>query len=307
MTSLIHDPKLSALRARIPALAGAIRITPLGGLTNLNYRVDTPEGTYVMRVSQAVTALLCINRENERVNTERAYRAGVGAALVDSLPAENVLVIRWIEAETLHEANLQSQPGLLPRIATSLKTLHSGSPFQGVFHFPTVRRAYLRTVVDAGYFLPDRYLEIEPLVQRLEEVLALTPEELVPCNNDLLAENFMDDGEKIWIIDFEYSGQNEASFEIGNLASESFLSDETLTQLCDAYWQRHIPAKINRAMAWSMIARFGWVLWASIQEAISPIDFDFRSWGRIKWNSVVPELQGNRYQQVFENLTKITS
>ena len=306
MPSLIHDSKLSTLRAKIPVLASATRITPLGGLTNVNYRVDTPGGTFVLRVSQPVTASLGINRENERVNTERAYRAGVGAALVDSLAAENALVIRWIEADTLHAANLQLQPEILPRIAASLRTLHSGPPFQGVFHFPAVRRAYLRTVVNAGYFLPDLYLEMEPLVQRLEEVLACTPEELVPCNNDLLAENFMDDGEKIWIIDFEYAGQNEASFEIGNLASESFLSDEKLAQLCDAYWQEHIPSKINRAMAWSMIARFGWVLWASIQEAISPIEFDFRSWGMIKWNSVVPELQGPRYHQVVENVMKIT-
>jgi thiamine kinase-like enzyme len=161
--------------------------------------------------------------------------------------------------------------------------------------------------VDAGYFLPDQYLEMEPRVQRLEEILTSTPEELVPCNNDLLAENFMDDGEKIWIIDFEYSGQNEASFEIGNLASESFLNEEKLEHLCDAYWQAHIPSKINRAMAWSMIARFGWVLWASIQEAISPIDFDFRSWGMVKWNSVLPELQGSRYQKVFEKLTQVHS
>src|SRR5258706_1473328 len=308
MTSLIHDSKLDALRARIPVLAGATRITPLGGLTNVNYRVDTPEGTYVMRVSQKkVTSLLSINRENERVNTERAYRAGVGAALVDSLPTENVLVIRWIEAGTLHASDLRSRPDLLPRIATSLKTLHSGPPFQWVFHFPSVRCAYLKTVVDAGYFLPDHYLEIEPLVQRLEEVLASTPEELVPCNNDLLAENFMDDGEKIWIIDFEYSGQNEPSFEIGNLASESFLNEEQLTRLCDAYWQTHVPSKIDRAIAWSMIARFGWVLWASIQEAISPINFDFRSWGMVKWNSVVPELRGSRYQQVFENLKRTDS
>jgi thiamine kinase-like enzyme len=162
----------------------------------------------------------------------------------------------------------------------------------------------LKTVREAGYFLPEPYLQIELRVQQLEEILAATPEELVPCNNDLLAENFMDDGKKIWIIDFEYSGQNEASFEIGNLASESFLSDEKLTKLCDAYWQKHVPSKIARAMAWSMIARFGWVLWASIQEAISPIDFDFRTWGLAKWNSVVPELQGSRYQQVLENLKK---
>jgi thiamine kinase-like enzyme len=277
---------------------------PLGGLTNVNYRVDTPNGTYVMRVSHSATSLLGINREHERVNTDRAWRAGVGAAAIDSLPAENVLVIGWIEATTLHAADLQSRPALLARIAAALKTLHSGPPFQGVFHFPTLRRNYLKTVRDSAYFLPEKYLETEPLVDRLESLLARTPEELVPCNNDLLAENFLDDGSKVWIIDFEYSGQNEPSFEIGNLASESFLSEEQLTQLCDLYWQQHAPSKIARAMAWSMIARFGWVLWASIQEAISPIKFDFRTWGLAKWNSVLPELTGSRYQKVLNALNE---
>ena len=307
MEALIHDPKLSGLRSRIPVLAIATRISRLGGLTNMNYRVDTSTGTYVMRVSHKGTELLGINRENERVNTEKAWQAGVGAAVVDSLPAENVFVIRWIEARTLHAADIQTQPDILPRIANSVRALHSGPAFQGVFWFPEVRRVYLETVQEAGYFLPEPYLHIEPMVRRLEEVLASTPEKLVPCNNDLLAENFMDDGKKIWIIDYEYGGQNEASFEIGNLASESFLSDEKLSQLCDAYWQKHSPSKIARAMAWSMIARFGWVLWASIQEAISPIDFDFRTWGMDKWNSVLPELQGNRYQEVLENLKKVNS
>ena len=150
--------------------------------------------------------------------------------------------------------------------------------------------------------MPENYLQVEPLVLALEKALASTPEVLVPCNNDLLAENFMDDGRKIWIIDFEYAGQNEASFEIGNLASESFLTDEQLTTLCDVYWGKHVPSKIVRAQAWSMIARYGWVLWASIQEAISPIEFDFRSWGMKKWNSVLPEFLGGRYENILENL-----
>jgi len=128
------------------------------------------------------------------------------------------------------------------------------------------------------------------------------PENPVPCNNDLLAENFMDDGKKIWIIDYEYSGQNEASFDIGNLAGEIFLNEEETTILCDAYWQKHLPSKIARAKAWSMIARFGWVMWASIQEAVSPIDFDFRTWGLKKWNSVLPELQGEHYNEILEIL-----
>jgi len=297
------NPSLQELIAQLPALANTTHVTPLGGLTNTNYRVDTPTGTYVLRVSGAATTYLGINRQNEKINTERAYQSGVGAAIIDSLPNENVLLMEWIEAKTLHAPDLQSSSDLLSRIVTSLKKLHAGPKFSGDFYFPTVRHRYLKQVLDKGYFLPDDYLHFEPLIKELEKALAVTPEELVPCNNDLLAENFMDDGKKIWIIDFEYSGQNEASFEIGNLASESFLSDEKLTILCNTYWGKHIPSKIMRAMAWSMIARFGWVLWASIQEANSPIDFDFRSWGMTKWNSVLPELQGSRYQKILENLT----
>lgn len=301
----LQDSKSYELIARIPALANAKNIRELkGGLTNKNYCVETATGTYVMRVSEKKSSLLGIDRENERTNTQLANRAGIGAAFIDSLPEENVLVISWIDAKTLHASDIHSQPALLQRIAASLRMLHSGPAFRGEFHFPTVRKKYLKTVLDNNYFLPKGYLDIEPLILELEKIIAISPESLVPCNNDLLAENFMDDGEKIWIIDYEYSGQNEASFEIGNLASEISLSDEELTILCDAYWQQHLPSKITRALAWSMIARFGWVLWASIQEAVSTIDFDFRAWGMKKWNSVLPELEGKRYKTVLENLKK---
>ncbi len=290
---------------RIPVFAHVIGISPLGGgLTNVNYRVDTASGKYVMRVSNSEPAVLGINRENERVNTIRAHQAGIGPAVLDALKDEHVLVISWIDAKTLHGADICSQPELLPKIANALRTLHSGPEFQGEFHFPTVRSNYLKTVMENGYFLPDQYQAMETLILALESEIASAPEELVPCNNDLLAENFMDDGKKIWIIDYEYAGQNEASFDIGNFASEVHLNDEQLIKLCDAYWQRHSPSKVSRAMAWSMIARYGWVLWASIQEAISPIGFDFRTWGLDKWNSVLPELQGRRYRTVLDNLKK---
>ena len=303
MTSLLHNPQLSALRSQIPMLADATHITALGGgLTNKNYRVDTLRGSFMMRVSDKTTGLLGINRDNERVNTDKAHQAGVGAAVVDSLPHDNVLVVSWIDARTLHAEDIHTEPPLLSRIAASMRKLHSGSPFQGNFHFPSVRKEYLKTVLDAGYFIPAGYLAIEPLVLQLEEVLASTAEELVPCNNDLLAENFMDDGKKIWIVDYEYAGQNEASFEIGNFASEIALNDAQLTVFCDAYWQKHRPAKIARAMAWSMVARFGWVMWASIQEAVSPIDFDFRTWGLKKWDSVLPEWEGDQYADILKKI-----
>lgn len=303
MTSLLQDSRLTELRTRIPAIADAVGIRLLdGGLTNRNYRVDTPSASFVLRISHANSSLLGINRENERVNTARAHLAGVGPAVIASLPEENVLVISWIEATALHAADFHVRPALLSDVATALQKLHRGPAFQGHFHFPDVRGAYAQTVKDNRYFIPAGYLQLEPQVRQLEELLARHPEELVPCNNDLLAENFLDDGEKIWIIDYEYAGQNEASFEIGNLAAESALSDAGIGLLCDKYWGTHNPYKIARAMAWSMIARYGWTLWASIQEAISPIEFDFRSWGMRKWDSVCPDLNGNHYTEILSIL-----
>jgi thiamine kinase-like enzyme len=192
-------------------------------------------------------------------------------------------------------------------MAKALRTLHRGPEFHRSFYFPTVRKKYLEIVLANNYYLPEEYLPVELLINQLETILASSPEELVPCNNDLLAENFMDDGEKIWIIDYEYSGQNEASFEIGNMSAEIFLSEEALTVLCDAYWQSHFPEKICRSRAWSIIARFGWVAWASIQEGVSKVNFDFRTWGLKKWNTVLPELEGNRFRQLVEDLKKYTS
>src|SRR5260221_9578688 len=145
MIPLIQDSRLNALIAKIPVLAGTKNITPLGGgLTNMNYRVDTATGTYVMRVSDPSANLLGIDRENERVNSARAHKAGVGASVIDSLPDENVLVINWINAKTLHAADIQSQPQLLLRMAASLRMLHAGPAFQGEFYFPAIRKKYLK-------------------------------------------------------------------------------------------------------------------------------------------------------------------
>jgi len=303
MNSLMEDEELSVICAQFPILGSMHTITSLsGGLTNKNYRIDTRQGSYVLRISDPSSSLLSIDRNNERINTARANSSGIGPRVIDCLADENVLLLDWIEARTLHAADLQHESGLLERIARALKTLHTGPAFEGDFYFPEIRSHYKSTVVGNNYFMPDGYLELESRVLELEKALQLHPEFKVPCNNDLLAENFLDDGEKIWIIDYEYAGQNEATFDIGNLAAESELTDAQLERLSDAYWNEHSPVKIAKAIAWSMIARYGWVLWGSIQEQVSPIPFDFRGWSLKKWNSVLPELTGDRYNQVLQTL-----
>jgi len=147
-------------------------------------------------------------------------------------------------------------------------------------------------------------LDLTPQIEALERAMLGAREDRVPCNNDLLAGNFLDDGATIWIIDYEYGGMNEASFELGNLASESGLTVDATQALVTAYWGREDQAKLARARAWSLLARYGWTLWASIQDGVSPIDFDFWSWGMDKYESARSELLGRHYRDILAGLDR---
>jgi thiamine kinase-like enzyme len=283
--------------ARLHVLAGrTYDVLELGGgLTNRNYRVTTndagPVGDYVVRVSANESGLLAIDRANERHNTRMAWEAGVGASVVEALPDDNLLVVGFLPGRTLTAADVRD-PAMAPRIAAAVRRLHAGPAFAGVFDMRATRRRYLDIVTSRGFRLPADYLARAARIEEVEDAMAPGDEPLVPCNNDLLAGNFIDSGTDLWIIDYEYGGMNEASFELGNLAAESELSEEGAAALVAAYWGRHDPAKVARAQAWTLLAHYGWTLWASIQDAVSPIDFDFWTWGMAKYDAACAILDG---------------
>ena len=252
-------------------------------------------------VSEASTGLLAIDRDNERHNTRAAWEAGVGAPVVESLPDDHVLVVGFLEGRTLAPEDVRD-PETIPRIAAALRTLHAGPAFAGDFDMRRIRQYYLSVVRDRGFRIPDGYLELMPRVAALEDAMRPGDEPVVPCNNDLLAANFIDDGDRIWIIDYEYSGMNEASFELGNIASESALDLAATELLVTTYWGRSSASKLARARAWSLLARYGWTLWASIQDGSSPIDFDFWTWGMEKFETAAAELLGPEYDQIVAGL-----
>ena len=101
----------------------------------------------------------------------------------------------------------------------------------------------------------------------------------MPCNNDLLAGNFIDDGEHLWLIDYEYSGNNDACFELGNTSTECDLDDDQVEALVAAYYGRLSPRQLARVRLQALVSAYGWSLWGAIQAAASSLDFDFDSWG----------------------------
>ena len=294
---------LEAVFAQVDELHEVVAVDELaGGLTNSNYRVRTADGgDYVVRIAAPSSGLLAIDRDHERQNTVAAWRAGVGAPVVAVLPELDALVVGFIQGRTLGAEDI-GDPDLVERVAEAVRTLHAGPAFVGPWDMRDIRRYYFSVVVENGFRLPDDYLALEPRVEALEDAMRPGDELRVPCNNDLLPANFIDDGKKIWVIDYEYAGMNEASFELGNMAGEAFLDDAATQRLVYAYWGRESRAKLARARAWSLLARYGWPLWASIQDGASEIDFDFWTWGMKKFESARDELLSPRFDEIVAAL-----
>ena len=181
---------------------------------------------------------------------------------------------------------------MLVRVADVCRTLHAGPRFVGDFDMFAIQRRYLDIVLTHGFRLPDRYLDLMPQVDRIAAALAVQRTPTVPCNNDLLAANFIDDGQRLWAIDYEYGGNNDPCFKLGNIWSESELSLDELETLVDSYYRQHLRHKVARARLLGTMARYGWTLWASIQSAVSPIEFDFWSWGMAKYERALTDLDG---------------
>lgn len=299
-------PDADRLR-RVPALAGALTAEPLsGGITNRNYKVTLASGPVVVRAYEHESSALAINRENEHLNSVAAATSGAGAPVIEYLPDENMLIVGWIEGRTFSEADVRV-PANLPRIADACRVLHSGPRFVNDFNMFEIQARYLALVRERGFRLPARYEEFLPQVESIRLAMNASPEPTVPCNNDLLAGNFIDEGSRIRLIDYEYSGNNEASFEIGNIWSESTLPDDLLEVLVHSYWgdlgSAALEAKVARARLWGLMSKYGWTLWASISASISPIDFDYWGWGMEKYERAVAEFDGPDLPQLLDVLT----
>ena len=227
---------------RIPAWSGRSPVVaPLvGGLTNRIYRVDVDGVAYVVRIPGDGTEWLAIDRANELHNTRSAAAAGVSPRVVHQLPDVNVLVLEFIHGETLTVPAMQ-RPRMPTQIARVLQQLHAGPRFLCEFNIFRLTRHYLQIAQRQRIRIPDDYLRYMPQVQRIEAAFTHRPVPTVPCHNDLLAANFLDDGQRLWLIDFEYSGNNDATFELGNTCQELQFDEPRVAEMCAAYFGDALP------------------------------------------------------------------
>jgi len=299
------DHELEALLDRIPVLQGLPRtVTELpGGLTNQNLHVSTPTHDLVVRRFRGDAELLGIDRDAEHVNTLAAAQAGVGAPVVDYRPDLGVLVIGFVDGTTYDNSSFDD-PDVVRRAGWAIRRLHDGPRFSGDFDMFARQARYLRTVQDKGYPLFAGYADHDDAFHRVERALAVRAEPTVPCNNDLLAGNFVDDGAKIWLIDYEYSGNNDACFELGNTSTECDLDDDQVDALVAAYYGQPLRAKLARVRLQALVSAYGWSLWGAIQAAASHIDFDFTSWGQERFDKAARGFTSDHFETLLEEASR---
>jgi thiamine kinase-like enzyme len=297
--------ELDAIFDQVPSLAGLPRtVSELpGGLTNRNFKITTSNGTFVARVAGGGSELLAIDRDNEYRNSVRAAAAGVGAPVIDYQPSASVLVLGFLEGKTLDNSDV-AEPARLTRIGAACRALHAAERFDGDFDMFAIQRRYRAVVAELGIKIPAGYDDLMSKFDAMAGALAVRGEGTVPCNNDLLAANFIDDGEKIWLIDYEYSGNNDACFELGNIWGECQLPDEALEVLIASYYGSPLRNKIARAMLLGLAGKYGWTLWGAIQAAVSPLDFDFWSWAMERYEGVCAGFSSPRFSRLLDEVQR---
>jgi thiamine kinase-like enzyme len=230
-----------------------------GGITNHNFKVDVDGEELVLRIGGKDTALLGIDREHEHEAALLAARLGIGPEVVRF--ADGVLVTRFVEGE-VGRADAAT-------VGTMLKRLHAAPAIAGRFDSFRVVEAYAAAASAGGRPQPDAFGRAHELARRIEALHGAAPR--VTCHNDLLAANFIDDGERVWLVDWEYAGMGDPFFDLANFAVNNGLDEDSESALLEAYGSSDARAlTLMRFMS-----DFREAMWGVVQQTISELDFDF--------------------------------
>jgi thiamine kinase-like enzyme len=267
-------------------------VSPLtGGMTNVNYRIIDGGDHYVVRMGDDDPIHL-ISRSNEIATNQAAFESGLSPELVHHQPG--IQVVRFIEGKVFEEADVRA-PENLPRIVNLIKTFHQAVPdnFRQVavmFWVFQVLRHY-RYLLNTGQSRHRNKLgNLESIANQLEK--AVGPVDIVFGHNDLLPANIIDDGERLWIIDFDYAGFNSPIFDLANLASNNEFSTEQEISMLEQYF----GIALNRvqwtsyyAMKCASLLRE--TMWSMVSEIHSEIDFDYADYTQKNLNRFEPTFQ----------------
>jgi thiamine kinase-like enzyme len=244
-----------------------------GGITNHNLKVELDGGeTFVLRIAGSNTALLGIDRRVEHEASLAAAAVGVGPEVVAFVEPEGYLVTRFIEGEIV-PAEQMREPAMIRRVVAALRPVHKGPPLPGRFDAFRVVEEYRSAVFARGASVPAEYVHARQVARVIERARGPVPER--PCHNDLLNANFIDDGRRIRIVDWEYAGMGDVFFDLANFSVNHDLDEEARKEVLAAYFGDVRPADVRALEMMRFMSLFREAMWGVVQGAVSELDFDF--------------------------------
>ncbi|MHB8643157.1 MAG: phosphotransferase [Gaiellaceae bacterium] len=244
---------------------GVDSIEPLGGgITNRNFKVVAGGEAFVLRIGGNDTELLGIDRDVENGASRAAARLGIAPEVVAFLEPEGFLVTRFVDGDVGRFG--------VDEVAAALRLLHASPPIAGRFDAFRVVESYAEIAQEHGIEPPPAFREAREISGRIETVLGRRP--LVPCHNDLLAANFVHDGGRLWIVDWEYAGMGDPAFDLANFAVNNGLDAEGDRGLLAASGTGDERALV----LFRFMSDFREAMWGVVQQAVSELDFDFAAY-----------------------------
>jgi thiamine kinase-like enzyme len=268
---------------RIPRFAhvepGDYRYQRLGGLTNLVYRVTLSDGDYLLRIAGKGTEAY-IDRAAEAHDAEVAAAAGVAPEVLFFDQVDGLMLCEYVDGLTTTVEHFRDV-GRAARAARALRRLHRcGHAFRNRFEAFDKIDEYLALVRKLNAPVPDGYPEVEREADAVRRVVQARSVALAPCHCDPLPENFIDTGERMFIVDWEYAGNNDPMWDLGDFSVEVEFGPEQDAALLQVYFGgTPSAAQVGRMVVYKAMCDLFWTLWALIQHAHgNPVD-DFWSYG----------------------------
>ena len=245
-----------------------------GGITNHNFKVEVDGAAYVLRMGGAKTGLLGIDRAVEHAASLRAEEIGIGPPVADFVASEGWLVTRFIDGRPIAVEEMRSA-STLPRVADALRRLHAARAIPGRFDSFAVVEAYRAEAEANGVHISEEFARAREVAERIRA--ARGPQPLVPCHNDLLNANFLDDG-AIRIVDWEYAGMGDRFFDLANFSVNHEFGVEDDRRLVAAYFGTERDSDLASVRLMRFMSDFREAMWGVLQSGISELDFDFNAY-----------------------------